>query len=157
MIFRKPDTLYKILKLLPVPMMVLAVAFLSVAQYRKSELPPPPPVPEYIEDTEIPDSVILTSPVQTTLPQNYADYVGREYAADLSTPSNIKTEAVYDPTTGMYVIHTKLGDKDIITPYMMTAREYNDVLTRREMFDHFQKKIPRYLRIRRSLRSTYSI
>lgn len=40
-----------------------------------------------------------------------------EYPADLKTPSNITTEAVYDPELGMFVVHTKLGDKDIVTPF----------------------------------------
>ncbi|MCH5237750.1 MAG: cell surface protein SprA, partial [Muribaculaceae bacterium] len=112
-----------------------------MGQYRKSEiLPPPPPTPEYLDETEIPDSVFIPSPVQTTLPQEYADYIGREYAADLSTPSNITLEPVYDPETGMYVLHSRLGGKDIITPYMMTAEEYNRIVTRQEMFDYFQEK-----------------
>ncbi len=40
-----------------------------------------------------------------------------EYPADLKTPSNITTEAVYDPELGMFVVHTGLGDKDIVTPF----------------------------------------
>ena len=120
---------------------VIAATVISMGQYRKSEiLPPPPPTPEYLDETEIPDSVFIPSPVQTTLPQEYADYIGREYAADLSTPSNITLEPVYDPETGMYVLHSRLGGKDIITPYMMTAEEYNRIVTRQEMFDYFQEK-----------------
>lgn len=114
----------------------------SVGQYRKSELQPPPPPPqnEYIPGTQIPDSVILPSPVSPTLPMGMADYVGREYAADLRNPSNIRTEAIYDPSTGMYVLHTRLGDKDIVTPYMMTADQYNNMVTRKEMFGYFKDK-----------------
>ncbi|MBD5356441.1 MAG: cell surface protein SprA [Bacteroides sp.] len=120
---------------------MLAATAVTIGQYRKTEItPPPPPVPEYLDDTNIPDSVFLPSPVQTTLPQRYEDYITREYAADLQTPPNIKTEVVYDPELGMYVIHTKLGDRDIITPYMMTAEEYNNMMTRREMFGFFQQR-----------------
>lgn len=126
---------------MPVPFLALAATVMSVGQYKKSELaPPPPPATEYLDGTHIPDSVVLPSPVQTTLPQRYEDYVGREYAADLSTPPNIKTEAVFDPETGMYVIHTRIGGKDIITPYMMTAKEYNEMVNRREMFNFFQQR-----------------
>ena len=117
------------------------MAFVTTGQYRKSELAPPPPsVPEYLDDTEIPDSVFLPSPVQTTLPRTYEDYIGREYAADLSNPSNITMEPVYDPETGMYVLHTKVGDQDIITPYMMTAEEYHRAVSRNEMFNYFQSR-----------------
>ena len=125
---------------MPVPVMALVASSLSVGQYRKSELqPPPPPVPEYLPGTMIPDSVILPSPVQTTLPQSYEDYVGREYAADLTTPPNIHTEVSYDPSTGMYVLRTMVGDREILTPYMMTAEQYNEMVTRREMFNRFRE------------------
>ena len=138
----------KIRSLLTSPAVImLLVAFVvsavSLAQYRKSELDPPPPAPVssgYIQGTDIPDSIIMPSPVQTTIPQEYADYVGKEYAADLRTPSNIKTQAIYDPATKMYIIHTRLGDQDIVTPFMMTADEYNNVKTRQDMFEYFKEK-----------------
>lgn len=103
--------------------------------------PPPtnPPV-QYLQGTHIPDSILLPSPVQTTLPREYADYVGREYTADLRTPSNIKTEAVYDPATGMYVIHTKVGEYDLITPYQMSAADYNNIVVRNDMMDYFREQ-----------------
>ncbi|MDE5976646.1 MAG: cell surface protein SprA, partial [Muribaculaceae bacterium] len=66
--------------------------------------------------------------------------MAREYVADLTTPSNIKTEVVYDPESAMYYIHTKIGDRDIVTPYAMSADEYNSMLTRREMFDYFHER-----------------
>ncbi len=129
------------MKLLPAPIVALAATFMSVGQYKKSELPPPPPpVPEYLDGTAIPDSILLPSPVQATLPTEYEDYIGREYAADLSDPSNIKTEAVFDPETGMFVLRTRLGDRDIITPYMMTPEQYNNMVTRRDMFGYFQQR-----------------
>jgi len=119
---------------------LLSMAMLGVAQYKKSEIAPPPPAPRSFQSTNSGDSLTMRSPVQPTIPQEYADYAGQEYAADLRTPSNIKTEAVYDPQTGMYVLHTRLGDKDIVTPYMMTAREYNEIVNRREMFSYFHEK-----------------
>ena len=133
----------RFIKLLPVLLLIMVSAFvISVAQYRKSELTPPPPAPvgEYIEGTHIPDSIILPSPVSPTLPRGYADYIGREYAADLSDPQNIKTEVVYDPEIGKYVIHTRVGDMDIVTPYMMTPEEYNSMVNRRDMYDYFRER-----------------
>ena len=124
-------------------MLILLPAFvISFAQYRKSELAPPPPAPrtEYLDGTHIPDSIILPSPVSPTLPRGYADYMGQEYAADLSDPQNIKTEAVYDPELGMYVLHTRVGENDIITPYMMTPEQYNQIVNRRGMYDYFRER-----------------
>ncbi|MDE5773806.1 MAG: cell surface protein SprA, partial [Muribaculaceae bacterium] len=113
----------------------------SLAQYQKSVLDPPPSVPTgYLDNTQIPDSDFLPSPVSLTLPRGYEDYLGREYAADLRTPSNIVTETEYDPDLGMYVLHTKLGDKDIITPYMLTPEQYNEMATHREMFGYFRER-----------------
>lgn len=107
----------------------------------KARITPPPSNPpvQYIGG-HIPDSIILPSPVQTTLPTEYADYAGREYAADLRDPQNIKTEATFDPTTGMYVIHTRVGDMDVITPYQMSASEYHKVILRQDMQDYFRQR-----------------
>ena len=118
----------------------LVIALFAYPQYMQSQLAPPPPAPEYLDRTMIPDSDFMPSRVSKTLPLDYDDYAGREFAADLETPSNITTEAIYDPSTGMYYLHTKLGDQDIITPYVMNAQQYNSMVTRQEMFDYFRGK-----------------
>ena len=124
----------------------LIVPFLSVIygaeQYYKPDITPPPTNPpvEYLPDTHIPDSIILPSPVQTTLPQEYADYLGREYAADLRNPQNIKTEAVFDPATGMYLIHTKVGNYDLVTPYQMSAADYHKAQVRNDMMAYYRER-----------------
>lgn len=131
------------MRFVPAAILVLLPAFvISFAQYYKSDLTPPPPAPrtEYIDGTHIPDSIVLPSPVSPTLPRGYSDYLGREYAADLSDPKNIKTEAVYDPELGMYVLHTRVGETDIVTPYMMSQEEYNAVVNRRAMYDYFRER-----------------
>ena len=116
---------------------------LAYPQYRKSEMAPPPPPPMSAPQGSAADSAAaptLASPVSPTIPQSYEDYAGTEHPADLKNPSNIKTETVFDPETGMYVLRTKLGEREIITPYMMTAQEYNKMLTHREMFQYFQQQ-----------------
>ncbi|MDE6806013.1 MAG: cell surface protein SprA, partial [Muribaculaceae bacterium] len=122
--------------------MLLLAAVVSIAQYRKSELAPPPPAPEprYVGGTDIPDSVIMPSPVSPTMPRGYNALLDEEYAADLSDPSNIKTEAIYDPDLGMYVIHTRLGERDLVTPMLMTPDEYNKAENRRAMQAYFQER-----------------
>ncbi|MCH5231506.1 MAG: cell surface protein SprA [Muribaculaceae bacterium] len=120
---------------------IVTTGIVMFAQYVKSELPPPPAyVPEYLDRTQIPDSVFLPSPVQTTIPQGYSDLMSREYAMDLTTPSNITLEPVYDPETGMYVMHSRVGGLDIVTPFLMTREEYNNMVTRQEMFGYFQQR-----------------
>ena len=128
---------------------VLATVFIAVLlatvmarpQYRKSELKPPPPA-EPESPTYIPsDTLELPGRVQPTVPVTPEDYMdGKEYPADLRNPSNIKTEAVYDPETGMYVLRTMLGDREIVTPYMMTAEEYNNMMMRKDLFGYFSER-----------------
>ena len=128
-------------KLLITAVTVITAGIVVFGQYSKSELPPRAPyIPEYLDRTEIPDSVFLPSPVQTTIPQSYSDLISREYAADLSTPPNITLEPEYDPATGMYIMHSRVGGYDIVTPFMMSQEEYNNMLTRQEMFNYFQQR-----------------
>ena len=61
----------------------------------------------------------------------------QELAADLSNPSNISTVAEYDPQLGCYVIHTKLGDYDITTPFYLSPEQYNRWQTRKQMQEYF--------------------
>lgn len=118
---------------------VLPLSVLAFPQYYKSELPPPPP-PIESSTYQPADSLELPSRVQPTVPRGYDDYNNPEYPADLRTPSNIKTEVVYDPSIGMYVFHTKLGDRDIVTPYMMTGEEYSNLEMRRDMYAYFNSR-----------------
>ena len=112
------------------------------AQYKKNDIAPPPAISqsELSEVTGGLDSMNMPAPVQPTLPRRYEDYLGQEYAADLATPSNIKTEAVFDPELGMYVLHTKLGESDIVTPFMMTKEDYNRYANREELFNYFRER-----------------
>lgn len=82
----------------------------------------------------------LISPVSPTIAIEAEDYKEKEYPLDLRTPSNIKTEAVFDPEIGMYVIHTKVGERDIITPMMMTAEDYHEMVNKGEMYDYFRSQ-----------------
>ena len=79
--------------------------------------------------------------VKHTIPQNYDDIQETgEFAADLKTPSNITSEVEFDPETGCYIIHTKLGDHDIVTPYIMSSDEYSNVDFRRSMMEYYRQK-----------------
>lgn len=99
----------------------LLVTVVSHSQTRtgtKPIAPPPPPPASQYSNPNKQDSIAMPSAVQPTIPRDYDDYAGKEYAADISTPENIKTEVTYDPELGMYVIRTKLGENEIVTPYL---------------------------------------
>ena len=120
---------------------ILLLTILAHPQYYKSELKSPPSVPVSSASGSNHDTIELASDVAPTIPSSAEDYLQKkEYAADLRDPSNIKTEAVYDPATGMYVLHTTVGDRDIVTPYMMSADEYNSMMMRRDMFGYFNSR-----------------
>ena len=119
---------------------VLTLSLASFSQYTTSTIDPPPPPPQ--PDTNITggDSVELMSPVRHTVKMRAEDYGRGEYPADLRDPSNITTQPVFDPETGMYVLHTKIGEKDIITPFMMKAEDYHNMVNREEMYDYFRSQ-----------------
>ena len=114
-----------------------------LAQYVTSTLPPPPPPPDTrpsAQQQQTP-SIDLHFGVKPTIPQNYDDVQGMgEYAADLKTPSNISSEVELDPETGCYVVHTKLGDNDIVTPFIMSPDEYSNTDFRRSMMEYYRQK-----------------
>ncbi len=57
------------------------------------------------------DTLKLKSRVKPTVGFTGSDRPEVEYPVDLRTPDNIRTETVYDPVSGMFVIHTRLGNK----------------------------------------------
>ena len=116
----------------------------AFAQYVQSKLAPPPPPPV---NTPQPakssprDTLSTPFAVKPTVPGNYNDVSGTtEYSIDLKNPANITTEAEYDPETGCYVIHTKLGDNDIVTPFILSADEYNNIALRQSMQEYYRQK-----------------
>ena len=114
-----------------------------LAQYVTSTLPPPPPPPDTRPSAQRQQTpkLDLRYDVKPTIPQNYDDVQGvGEYAADLKNPSNISSEVEYDPETGCYVIHTRLGDYDIVTPYIMSADEFSNADFRRSMMEYYRQK-----------------
>lgn len=102
---------------------------------------PPPPFPAQAGPlTVAADSIMMPFRVQQTVPQTYEDLMRDQFAADLTTPSNVKTEVEYDPATGFYVIRTKVGDTEIATPLMLSEKQYNDWQLRRQLQEYYQDR-----------------
>ena len=118
----------------------LLLSLIGYSQYYKSELTPPPATPEST-GTVKGDSTEMIYEVRPTVAPTIEPFTTEEeYPADLRTPSNVKTEAIFDPESGMYIIHTKIGDRDIVTPTMMTQEEYNAAMMRKDMYSYFREK-----------------
>ncbi|MCP9612720.1 cell surface protein SprA [Coprobacter tertius] len=78
-------------------------------------------------------------PVTKTSPETYDDLL-KKSPADLKTPENVQTVVEYDPQTNSYVIHSKVGDYDIMTPFMLSADEYKDYSLQKSMQAYYQQK-----------------
>lgn len=115
--------------------------FCARAQYTTSTLTPPAPAPDRsTQNKDQSKPTRLKYNVHNTVPESYDDLKEGEYAADLKTPSNITTTAEYDYETGCYVIHTRVGDRDIVTPFILTAEEYNNMTLRQSMMEYYRQK-----------------
>ncbi len=114
-------------------------SFFSFAQYKKSEVAPPPPV--FVGKSEEKADSTMPYGVKPTITPGYEELMQpADNAVDLKDPSNITTEAVYDSETNCYIIHSKVGDLDISTPFILSADDYNDMEMRNSMMDYYRKK-----------------
>ena len=88
------------------------------------------------------DSVTM-APVQVSQlgDDNYEQLTSPRSSLDLKDPENVKKEVEYQPETGYYIMHTKIGDVDIATPYLMTEREYREWSADQAMKQYWQQKI----------------
>ena len=86
------------------------------------------------------DSSGLPMPIAPSIPRSYEDLMRDELAYDRATPGNITTTADYDPETGCYIVHTRLGDIDIATPFMLTAEQYNNWQFRKSMQKYYRER-----------------
>ncbi len=123
-----------------IAMILTALVAPVFAQYRQSNPTPPAPPPIPVAPVTPADSAMLPFPVGYTVPATIDNLLYDEYAADLATPSNITTQAEYDPATGCYIIHTRVGDMDIATPFILTPGQYNDWQTRQSMLEYYRKR-----------------
>ncbi|MDR3137715.1 MAG: cell surface protein SprA [Tannerellaceae bacterium] len=78
-------------------------------------------------------------PIARTSLQEYADLV-RQSPMDLHDPENITRTVEYDLRTGMYVVHSRVGDMEITTPVVLTPQEYSAYTLRRSLHAYFRQK-----------------
>ena len=76
--------------------------------------------------------------VQPVGVDNYEALISPRSSLDLPNPENVTTTVEYDAVVGCYVVHTRIGDVDIATPYMMTMDEYRAYSERETMGKYWQ-------------------
>ena len=110
---------------------------------KPSESSAPGASPETAADyvTETDSAIWAPTQVRQLGAQNFGDLSAPKSSLDLDDPGNITTTVEYQPETGTYIIHTRMGDTDITTPYMLTQEEYNHYAERQIMHQYWQQKI----------------
>ena len=115
-------------------LLCLASSVLVLPQYKQSDMTPPPPLSA--QTPQPADSSRLHYKVKNTVPTSYDEVLSNEKnPIDLRDPSNVKSEAEYDPTTGCYVVRTRIGEREIVTPFILSADEYNSKEIRESMME----------------------
>ena len=94
---------------------------------------------DYVTETD--SAIWAPTNVKQLGAQNYGELTQPHSSMDLQDPNNITTTVEYQPETGTYVIHTRIGDTDITTPYMLTQDEYNKYAERQIMHQYWQQKV----------------
>lgn len=98
---------------------------------------------QLLEGQDIPDgkdTVPATRyPVSKTVPEVYEDFV-KTSPMDLRDPENVKTSVEYDTNTNTYIVRTRLGDKDLITPIRLTPEEYQDYSMKQSIRSYYRQK-----------------
>ena len=89
-------------------------------------------------DYDVPADTLPSYTVKPAQQQTYDDLT-QQYPMDLQ-PSNVQTSVEYDPNTGNYIFHTKVGDMDIATPFVMSDGEYKEYTQRSAMSNYFRAK-----------------
>ena len=99
--------------------------------------------PEDVADivTETDSAIWAPTRVKQLGAQNFGDLTMPTSSLDLRDPENITTTVEYQPESGTYVLHTRIGESDITTPYMLTQDEYNHYAERQMMHRYWQQKI----------------
>lgn len=59
---------------------------------------------------------------------------------DVRQENDYQTDVEYDPTTGLYVFHRRIGDMDVASPFAMSTSEYSDYQFKQSMNSYWAEK-----------------
>ena len=92
-----------------------------------------------VSENVLTDSATTAPSVKKYIQERIED-LDAQHPIDLQDPENITTEIEYDYVLGAYVIHTKVGDIDIASPFVMTESEYLEYSGKKTMSMYWFKK-----------------
>lgn len=88
------------------------------------------------------EQAILVDPKPRQLQtDNYEQLTATPSSLDLRNPDNLTSEVEYDTSTGYYILHNKIGDIDVTTPYLMTPTEYLSYSEKIALSKYWQEKL----------------
>ena len=72
--------------------------------------------------TETDSAIWAPTQVKQLGVQNFGELVQPRSSIDLQDPDNVTTTVEYQPETGIYVLHTRIGDTDVRAKWSITTR-----------------------------------
>ena len=78
-------------------------------------------------------------PVAKTIAEDYEDIIQKR-PIDLKNPDNLKSEFEYDPVTDIYLMRTKIGDIEVVTPFSMTREQYLKYTMEQSLQEYFRQR-----------------
>jgi len=105
------------------------------------------PAPENLSEKQAPaatrDTVQTNHttkfPVSKTVVEDYEDVI-QKYPIDLRTPGNLETQFEYDPASDTYLMRTKIGDSEVVTPFTMTREQYLKYTMEQSLQQYFRQR-----------------
>ncbi|MBQ8020329.1 MAG: cell surface protein SprA, partial [Paludibacteraceae bacterium] len=68
------------------------------------------------------------------------DEIKQSTPIDVKQGTDYQTDVEYDPTTGLYIFHRRIGDMDVTSPFAMTTSEYSDYQMKQSMNSYWAEK-----------------
>ena len=78
-------------------------------------------------------------PISKTVVTEYEDII-QKHPVDLKHPDNLQSTFEYDPVTDTYVMKTKIGDSEVVTPFSMTREQYLEYSMDQSLQKYFRQK-----------------
>ena len=125
----------------------------SASAKKKTETPKEPNKPKEPKQANKPNASNQTRPANqpgTSIAADEPEQPAMEVAEEpidtairgtMQFEESQTTEVEYNPQNGYYIIHTKIGDVDIATPYLLNREEYLSYSEREQMNRYWKQKI----------------
>lgn len=106
---------------------------------QNTTLTPPASVPSQRNRVN-PDSLTLRYGTSDKTSDAYGNLRFVQSPTDLKNPTNVNTYVEFDPETDHYIVHTRIGENDIVTPFILSPDEYNNIAMRQSMQEYYRQK-----------------